>query len=316
MKREIAPGSAGPVSSFDIGRNNGEKDVKQIAFKAFRRLVRVLSAFERPLARLPLVPRIYHAAYKRVKPKGLIQVAVEGASLWMNADDEGIARPLLLKGTFEEDETALVKRLLQPGMQVADIGANVGYYTVLTSRLVGPSGRVFAFEPAPKNFELLLKNLETNGCRNVRPFQVALSSQSGTGTLYLDGSATGNPSMSGDNVPDKAGEVQVQTVTLDEALSGEAPIDFLKIDVQGAEGHVLRGAQRVLAQAKLAILIEIWPAGLRNLQTDPGALLQSLVERGFRMDVVRTGGQRRRLGSVEEALALSEDGFVNLLLEK
>jgi FkbM family methyltransferase len=292
--------------------------MRELAFRAFRRVARALSRFQRPLARVPGVVPLYRALYRRVKPAGLVQVHVAGATLWVRADDEGVARPLLLDGAFERDETALVTALLRPGMRVVDVGANVGYYTVLASRLVGPTGTVLAFEPEPENHALLVRNLAANGCRNAHAFPVALAERAGVTQLHRDRTNLGNPSMVGANVPDPAGAVEVETATLDDVLGGrgEGPIDFMKIDVQGAEGLVLAGAARTLRHDGLTILMELWPRGLANAGTDPARLLGDLAQQGFTLRLVDGTDRRRSPDEVLRAAARSQDGFVNLLLRR
>lgn len=237
----------------------------------------------------------------------------------MDVADEGIARPLLLKGIFEPEETALWRELLRPGMVVVDVGANIGYYATLASRLVGPTGRVFAFEPEPKNYELLLKNLAENGCANVEASSVALSDRRGSATLFRDAHNLGNPSFFEANVPQEGriAGIKVSTTSLDEALPPDARVDVIKVDVQGAEGLVFAGARRVLGAAgKRHILFELWPDGLDRAGIDAVRLLEELQEMGYRF---RRVGRDRRPVEPQEAVSACRaepDGFVNLLASR
>jgi FkbM family methyltransferase len=225
-----------------------------------------------------------------------------------------VARPILVRGVFEEAETALLRRLLRPGMRVIDVGANLGYYSVLASRLVGPGGKVLAIEAEPGNFALLERNLAENGCTNVEAFQLALSDAPGRVALHTDRSNRGNPSLVGANVPDRGGAVEVEAMTLDAFLAGRGAgrIDLVKMDVQGAEGRVLAGAQALLAQPGLRVLLELWPRGLENAGTDAGAMLRGLASAGFTVQPVESE-QPLSVEGVLAAVARSRDGFLNVL---
>jgi FkbM family methyltransferase len=134
-----------------------------------------------------------------------------------------------------------VAKAIAPGMTVYDIGANVGFYTLLASVLVGPTGKVHAFEPVPRNFELLQKHARINGVENVVANRVAVASDSGLRAFSVaDDYAMGHLTDQGDS--------WVQTVTLDGYLrdvKSPAPA-VVKIDVEGAEAEVLRGGYQLL----------------------------------------------------------------------
>jgi FkbM family methyltransferase len=279
-------------------------------------LTQALRRFEGPAKRVPGVLWLYAALYRRLRPSGLVRVEVPGGHLWVDAADEGVGRALLARGSYESAESELFARLVKPGMTVVDVGANVGYYTVLASRLVGPAGRVLAFEPEPRSHALLARNVAENGCANVRLFAVALSERGGEAVLFADRENLGTPSLVRANVDgDAAAAVTVATATLDETLAealGEAPVDLLKIDVQGAEKLVLAGADRLLRQPGLQLLLELWPPGLRRAGVEPREILDGLAAYGFRFHLV---DDPPRAATVEEVLVAARehcDGFVNL----
>jgi FkbM family methyltransferase len=187
---------------------------------------------------------------------------------------------LLEDGRWEPLETGIVESELKEGDVVLDIGANIGYYTLLASRRVGPSGRVFAFEPDPRNFALLRKNLRANGCTNVHVERKAVSDCSGTIRLYLDKLNKGDHT-----IYDVGGRhaIEVGAVRLDDYFSGSAgKIDLIKIDVQGAEGKVLRGMRGLLERNKqVRIITEFWPHRLAECGTPSEEFVGALTAHGF-----------------------------------
>lgn len=171
--------------------------------------------------------------------------------------DNRIAPAIASERMWEPVETTLFIDLLHPGLRVVDVGAHVGYFTVLFSRLCGADGFVHAFEPEPSNHRLLRANLLVNDCSNVAAHALALSDTAGTDALFL------SPDNGGDHrLYFGAGRTRctVRTDTLDNVLANER-VDFVKIDAQGAEPRILRGMQRLIARerAHLGVLMEFAP---------------------------------------------------------
>ena len=190
---------------------------------------------------------------------------------------------LSVLGTYEaeEVETGLVKRLVAPGQVVLDVGANVGYYTLLFARLVGPEGNVVAFEPDPTNVELLRANVELNGYRNVEVWPVALSNRSGSESLFLSAENSGDHRLGGGEEGREA--VTVEVVRLDERLADlPARVDFVKIDIQGAEAAALEGMEGLLRRdGDVRILAEFWPEALAGFGSDARRHLEAMRALGF-----------------------------------
>jgi FkbM family methyltransferase len=174
------------------------------------------------------------------------------------------------RGNYELGETQYCERVLRPGDVTVDVGANIGLYTLLFSRLVGPEGQVHAFEPAPENARRLRVNLLLNEAENVTFEEAAVYSRDGTVTLNLFDERLGAwHSLGRPELPDPfrpgntlapAGTVEVTAVTLDDYASrnGIERIALLKVDVEGAEPDVLAGAAGLLErQAVGAILFEV-----------------------------------------------------------
>lgn len=193
-----------------------------------------------------------------------------------------IAPTLARYRLWEPAETALFLRLLRAGDRVVDVGAHVGYFTVLFSRLCGRDGFVHAFEPEPANYRLLRANLLVNDCRNVEALELAVSDAAGKEGLFL------SPCNGGDHrlYPGEGrARCEVRTITLDDAL-GEQRVDFVKIDAQGAEPRILRGMRGLVARERqqLGVLAEFAP-GLLERHADGLAgfagLLDTLGARAF-----------------------------------
>ncbi len=146
-------------------------------------------------------------------------------------------------GSYEYAKRLVFERTVSEGGVVYDVGAHVGFYTLLASVLVGPRGRVFAFEPFAANLVYLREHLRLNRIENVTVFQAAVSNTCGT-ALFDEGptSSTGHMSPSG--------KLQVETIAIDELVSrGELPApNYIKMDIEGAEALALSGASSTLAQ--------------------------------------------------------------------
>ena len=152
-------------------------------------------------------------------------------------------------GTYERATQALFSRQIVPGDVVFDVGAHVGFYTLLASRLVGPQGRVIAFEPLPRNVDLLERHLAYNAASNVTLVKAAVGERSGEDRF----DTTGEPSM---GALAEEGEL-VQLVSIDDMVErGEVPPPrLIKIDVEGAESRVLQGAAATLAKHRPVLLL-------------------------------------------------------------
>ncbi len=175
--------------------------------------------------------------------------------------DRSIAPHLRASAVWEPGETALCQRLLRPGMRVVDAGAHAGYYSVLFSHLVGAAGGVIAFEPEPTNYRLLLANLLLNDCGNVEARPLALAESRGAAFLHLCDDNPGDHRLA--PTPGRR-RVAIETVDLDTALDG-APLDFIKIDTQGAEPRILDGMSATLVanRGRLGCLMEFAPGLLQ-----------------------------------------------------
>jgi FkbM family methyltransferase len=215
----------------------------------------------------------------------------------------------------------LFLRLVRSGDTVFDVGANLGVYSLLFSRLVGRRGRVHAFEPGPPTFAALNNHLEREGpCRNLKANPLAVGAAAGTATLYLPGDDHGQASLSRQTAgswtaaPEVA-EFAVPMTTLD-AYAAErnvARVDLIKIDVEGGELGVLQGAARLLARDHPLLHLEVSYGWARAFGYGPGEAVAFLAGLGYSA-FYRLQGEVRLLRDPAAELAdLSAGGSANLL---
>ena len=164
---------------------------------------------------------------------------------------------------------------------VVDVGANIGFYTLIFARLVGETGKVIAFEPDPDNFELLQRNVELNGYRNITLVRKALSRANESTRLYLS-----DVNTAGHRIYDSKQNwrsVPIEAVRLDDYFGQELPcVNFLKMDIEGSELAAFEGMPRILANSPdLRIMSEFYPFGLTRFGSLPRDYLEKLTSFGF-----------------------------------
>ena len=180
-------------------------------------------------------------------------------------------------GTYEPEAQAAFARLIREGDVVYDVGANAGFFTLLAAKLAGERGTVYAFEPFPRNVSHLRRHLQLNGV-NATVLDVALSSKSGTARF----ASAAHASM---GKLDTAGDLEVHTETVDELVrTGRIlPPSFIKMDVEGAEYDVLRGAADTLSRHRPPMLLSTHGSEVH------GRCCTFLAELGYRFETVRDG---------------------------
>lgn len=197
-------------------------------------------------------------------------------------------------GKFETAELEFTQRFLQPGMTVLDIGANCGLYTLLASHCVGAHGRVFAFEPSPRERKRLRTHLWLNCCTNARILPYALGSHSAQADLYVvQGAETGCNSLRPPQVAEPVMPTRVEIRTLDDFLEREklSEVDFIKMDVEGGELEVLKGAARLFQGPRLpALLLEVSDLRTAAWNYKAREILHLLQERSYTFFSVSAGG--------------------------
>jgi FkbM family methyltransferase len=225
--------------------------------------------------------------------EAVVDLPSHQARLLVNVADRIMSKSLLFTGTYEPHVTRVLLDLIRPDSRVLDIGANLGYFTVLAARHA-PRGLVRSFEPDPGNFRMLSVNIALNGLQDrVEAHNLAVGDADSTVLLtnLEAGNAGGRLTVSegatlerlfGKDFPRR----EVKSVRLDGFL-GDAAVDLVKIDIEGFEPKAFAGMQGLLARRKPRILAEFAPANLRNIGGMEGRdLLASLLRHGYSLNAI------------------------------
>jgi FkbM family methyltransferase len=209
-----------------------------------------------------------------------------GFRLFVRPDDVEVGEELRTARSYEPHVTRRLTDCLSPGSVFVDVGASLGFYTVLAGRLVGPSGRVISCEPGPQNQSMLLLNIQTNDLKNVELFPIAISD--GPGILFYSRSG-GNGIISEYNGDPRSLEVGdlVEARSLDRIIDCDERVDVMKVDVEGAEGQVIRGAEKTLRRCSPTLFFEFAPPALEVRSGMSGLeMLSLLAGLGYRFEIM------------------------------
>jgi FkbM family methyltransferase len=226
-------------------------------------------------------------------PNFPIPVRLPFGAWWLAWND--VIGKAVLKGSFDKAECDFLSRYLQPGMTVLDVGAHHGYYALLASLRVGDSGRVFAFEPSPRERKKLAWHIRWNRRANVEILDTAMGARAGQAELFVaSGRETGCNSLRPPAVRGTPKKVSVHVDTLDDFLArrGIERVDFIKMDVEGAELSVMQGAGKLFSgTARPVVLVEV--CDLRTVAWGYAAneIFKHLGQRDYQWFEVRDGGQ-------------------------
>jgi FkbM family methyltransferase len=205
--------------------------------------------------------------------------------IWWVPRKDNVGAPLLA-GSFETAELFFAERFLDSGMTVLDVGAHHGLYTLLASKRVGVHGAVIAFEPSPRERRALFLNLVINLCWNVNVQGLALGNEETESDLYVvDDVEAGCNSLRRPDTPAKTSLTRVHVTRLDDWIAnhGIAQVDFIKLDVEGAELSVLQGAWQLLERRPRPVIL----AEVQDVRTAPWGyrakdIIEHLRERGYK----------------------------------
>ena len=217
-------------------------------------------------------------------PEAFVTAALEaGFSMRLDLRD-AVQRRMYFYGDYDERyEARMIRRLLDDGEIFWDIGANIGYFSLLAAATLQHSGRVIAFEPGQVAYARLVDNIGLNPFRNITTFNLAVTDREGEAALYLAAAtADGCASLYG-----AGGEVTAREICRTVSLDGFVPShglpgpDFIKIDVEGAELFVLRGARQMLAASRPLVLVELKAETLAAAGTDKREIQDLLAGYGY-----------------------------------
>lgn len=286
---------------------------------------------------IPGALKVYNFLFKHSWPYGDV-IEVQGSKMYVGIKGESYAIKKTLEGyassrIHEKATTEIFKEAVKEGDIVVDAGANIGYFTLLAARLVGPTGKVFAFEPEPKNYSYLIKNIKLNHYDNVIAIQKAVSDKNGQTELYICDYDTGHHTINQYNGVEvysrgrrtEKHSIGIETVTLDSFLEGKTDhIDAIKMDVEGAEFLALAGMDRILRTNKdLKIFIEFFPLLIENMGSSPKEFIRKLLQDyNFSIYVIpgehdALRGELKKIKRAEDAMSFrrKKEDHINLFLK-
>jgi FkbM family methyltransferase len=253
----------------------------------------LLTSARRFMAR-PLPDKTFLLLYqlRRVFPNIPVPMRLSSGVWWILWND--VMSRFVLRGVFEPREKRFVERYLRPQMTVLDIGAHNGFYALLASRRIGPAGSVIAFEPSPRERRRLRWNVRLNRLKNIRVEPLALGNAPGHADLFVvRGSQTGFNSLRPPSIDQPIAQIPVRQTTLDDYLRARpiGAVDFMKIDVEGGEREVIRGATGFLSRRPRPVIMceieDVRTAAWGYNATEIVTLLRAL---GFAWFAVRDDG--------------------------
>jgi FkbM family methyltransferase len=227
---------------------------------------------------------------------------------------DAMGRKIYKRGSLHPEHTSFLSKLpFEQNDVILDIGANIGWYSVVLKKSIKHDVTIFAFEPEPKNFDLLKKNIQCNDMKGIHPINKAVAEQSGHATLFLYSSKnSGRHSLLNVN-PQTKMSIEVETVNIEDFLRINK-VDFdriklIKIDIEGYEVLALKGATTLLSKIPFMFL-EYSPTLMLKAGQDPGSFIQWLS--GFGFNFYKVDGEQMKARTVEHLAALeyTEDLFL------
>ena len=222
-----------------------------------------------------------------------LEPSADGVRLFVDLSDHVIGLNIV-RGQYEVDEVQYMRSVLKPGDTAIDAGAHIGFFTMQMAAMVGPEGRVYAFEPFDANAELLERSIQENRFADRIDFhRAAAGAASGTATLTfpVETLNTGGAYLLHDGTPALAGNqtTAVPVVALDD-LPIRRPVRMIKMDVEGAEPLVIKGAAALLREDRPVVLSELHPTQLaRASGTTAAAFLSAMRTIGYRAHLIEHG---------------------------
>jgi len=261
QRREVAPHAAG-------------RDRNILGLLEHLRKLRASSAVVREMHQLLREP--YYRALEMIYRRGAPARLPDGTSVRLHPRLLGMCPE-----TYEPAVTALLAHHVHEGSTVVDVGAHVGLHTLMFSRRVGAAGRVVAVEPSPASVGLLRRHLNWNACKNVTVIEAAVGHREGVTEFSYRADPTDPGGFANSLAYDIRGLKRCVTMMTLDAICNNFSPDVIKIDVEGAELLVLRGAEELLARAAPTLVIAVHPEPMRAMGAGPADLIAFLKLRGF-----------------------------------
>jgi len=242
---------------------------------------------------------------------------IEEGILALNQKDLFVSGAISI-GAYEQFEIDLFRKHIRDGMTFLDIGAHIGYYSLIAATRSGKSGKVYAFEPNPDNLSYLKKTVAINNLKNVEYFDLAISNVVGDSKLFLSEDNTGDNRIFRDS--HARNTLPIQTTSVDEFMKNRnRTVDIIKMDIQGAEMLALEGMRKTIqVSPSLILFTEFWSYGIKQSGHSPLSFLETLREIGF--TILRINEKKKRLDEVIDfnmlVKNLSSKMYATLLCKK
>lgn len=238
------------------------------------------------------------------KKSGVIQLS-NGLKLWIDPEnDDGVERSLYYTGSYETGTLEFIKNNLKKGECFVDVGANIGLMSLHAAKVIGSQGKVYSFEPHPNTVKILRFNVSLNSIENIDVLEKGVGSQSGNAIIYDRWDVNrGGASLFSSNLEQEGFEIQV--VTLDEVF-GETKISMIKIDVEGFELEVLKGAERILSSENPPILVVECTEETEHKEYSRKALYTWLKDTNSKYKFYKLKGSKSRKSKLVEVKKESE----------
>ena len=273
---------------------------------------------------------IRHYAYRAIKNYQInpneSMITVNGCKMKMIPNDPGISTELSIFKSHEPINTQIISRILKKGMTCLDIGGNIGYYVLLERQLVGDKGRIIAFEPLPRNYQYLQKNIQLQNVKNISAYNFACGDKEGKATFFVnkksngccviaEGVAPPDPSLGTlTEVPIKILDPFIEELKLER-------VDFVRMDSEGYELHILKGLKKTLEKFKPIISIELHKRQLGvdgtkeffKLMKDLDYEVESYVPRELDIPIIGSMSYVKK-PTLDELMEINENGKIGSYL--
>lgn len=271
-----------------LGRNLNPEEIQGHMSLAGRPVAEIVASFLNSA-------EFAHRNLMQAKSEGTTLFRRDGYSIYADPNDFGVGRHVA-EGDYEPHVAAIFRRFVKEGDVVVDIGANIGFFSLLAAKLVGQPGRVVAIEPNPSNCRLIEASRIENGFTQLQLHALAAGLNNGILALHSSYS-NGSVARVSNNIGTLMRSEIVQAMRLDDLLQLER-LDFVKIDVEGFEFDALAGFKKHLARFKPKIVSEFAP----GMSPDPAGYISFLKDLGYHITIVGAGGSDEDVGQDADAI--------------
>ena len=204
---------------------------------------------------LGIIPLIKHALkyyfIKYFTNKYFYKRNIYNYQLYLRLSDPGLSRDLAIRGTREEQLKFIIDKEVGPGNVILDVGANIGYYSIMLANIVGSNGKIYALEPEPTNYQTLKKNITLNKLENIiEPYQMGASDTNSPRFLYRSKYSNMHSFILPENdildIKNPKSQIEIKMTNLSDFISNKEAIDMLRMDIEGYEVEVLLGLQNAI----------------------------------------------------------------------